>query len=223
MLINSAFTNEFRMFRGLRKGDPLSPFLFILVTEVLHLMLVEAEELGVIESIKDVIHGQSISHLQFAGDTILFLRADEVVVRNSKYILRCFKIFLGLSINFRKSCIVGFGTEEEFLFRMVVVCKCKIGELSFNFLGIPLGADLRKISSWDGIVERVKRKLSGWKSRSLSWAGKIVLINAVLSSLSIYLMSIFQAPIAVINKIDKIRRNLLWRSVGGRRKMAKVK
>ncbi|KAK5832869.1 hypothetical protein PVK06_016675 [Gossypium arboreum] len=167
-------------------------------------MLVEAEELGVIEGFKDVIPGHSVSHLQFADDIILFLRADEDVVRNTKYILCCFEIFSGLSINFRKSFLVGFDTEEEFVFRMDVVCKCKFGDLPFNYLGIPLGADPRKISSWDGIVKRVERKLTGWKSRSLSWADRVVLINAVLSSLPIYFMSIFQVPIAVIKKIDKI-------------------
>ncbi|KAH1064296.1 hypothetical protein J1N35_029283 [Gossypium stocksii] len=150
VLVNGTVTNEFRMFRGLHQGDSLSPFLFILVTEVLHLLLGEAEELGVIEGFKDVIPRLS------------------------------------------KSSLVGFDTEEEFVFRMVVVCKCKIGDLMFSYLGIPLGADPRRLSSWDGIVERVERKLVGWKT-----------------------------PIAVIKNIDKIRQNFLWGSVRGRRKMAK--
>ncbi|XP_012441922.1 uncharacterized protein LOC105766924 [Gossypium raimondii] len=169
VLINHMVTNEFRIYRGLRQGDLLSTFLFILVMEVLHLVMDKAEEMRIIEGIKDVILGQSFTHLQFADDTILFLRADKEVVRNTKYILRCFEIFSRLSIKFRKSCIVGFGIDEEFMYRMVVVSKCKIKELSFNYLGIPLGVDPRKISTWNGIVERVERKLSGWKCRSLSW------------------------------------------------------
>ncbi|KAH1091895.1 hypothetical protein J1N35_019152 [Gossypium stocksii] len=92
---------------------------------------------------------------------------------------------------------------------MAAICKCKIEALPFMYLGIPLGADPKKISTWDGIVEKVERKLAGWKCRSLSWAGRVVCINAVLSSLPIYYMSIFQAPIVVIKKIDKIRRNFL--------------
>ncbi|TYG85797.1 hypothetical protein ES288_A13G084000v1 [Gossypium darwinii] len=185
---NGSATNEFRLFRGLRQGDPLSPFLFI----------VEAEELRIIEGFKNVILGHSVSHLQ----------SNEVVVRNTKYILCCFEIFSGLNINFQKSCLVGFSTKEEFVYRMAAVYKCKIGEFSFNYLGIPLGADRRKISSWNGIVERVEKKLVGWKSRTLSWAGRVVLINDVLSNLPIYFMSIFQAPITG--------------SVGGRRKMARI-
>ncbi|KAH1131305.1 hypothetical protein J1N35_002683 [Gossypium stocksii] len=146
-LVNGAVTDEFRLYKGLRQRDHLSMFLFILVTEVLHLMFKKAEELGVIEGVKDVLLGKSISYLQFADDTILFLRAKEAVVRNLKYVLHCFELFSGLSINFQKSCMVGFGVEEEFLFRMATICKYKIGLLPFNYLGIPLGADPRKISS----------------------------------------------------------------------------
>lgn len=159
VLINGTVTNEFRICRGLRQGDSLSPsFLFTLMTKVLHLMMDKSEEMGIIGGIKDVILGQLFTHLQFMDDTILFLRADEEVVRNTKYILRCFEIFFGLSINFHKSCIVGFGVNEELTYRITVVCKCKIGELSFNYLRIPLRAYPRKISTWDEIVERFERK-----------------------------------------------------------------
>lgn len=104
---------------------------------------------------------------------------------------------------------MGFDIEEKFLYHMTAICRCKIGVLPFDYLGIPLGADPRKISSWNEIITRVERKLSGWKCRSLSWAGRIMLINAMLSSLPIYFMSIFKAPAAVVNKIDRIRRNFL--------------
>ncbi|KAH1114716.1 hypothetical protein J1N35_008094 [Gossypium stocksii] len=223
VLINGVVTNEFSFARGLRQGDPFSPFLFILVMEVLHLLLIEAEKLGIIVGIKNVFPSPSISHLQLADDTILFLKADNDVVRNSKFILNCFEMFSGLIINFSKSCIVGFDIEEELLFRMAAICRCKIGKLPFNYLGIPLGADPRKVSSWDAIIDRVERKLSGWKSHSLSWVGRMVLINAVLSSLPIYFLSIFQAPATVINKIDKIRRNFLWGRVGSVNKMLRIK
>lgn len=87
VLINGTTTNEFKICRGLRQVDPLSPFLFILVTEVLHLMLDKVEEMGLIGGIKEVILGLTFTHLQFTDDTILFFREDEEVVWNTKYIL----------------------------------------------------------------------------------------------------------------------------------------
>ncbi|KAA3481604.1 Retrovirus-related Pol polyprotein LINE-1 [Gossypium australe] len=107
------------------------------------------------------------SYLQFADDSILFLKADDKEVTNVKYILRVFEIFSGLSINFNKSCLVGFEVEEELLYRMAAICKCKIGALPFNYLGIPLGANPKRLSTWEPIIDRVRMKLLGLKCRSL--------------------------------------------------------
>lgn len=100
VLMNGSTKNEFRLCRGLRQGDQLFLYLFIFVTEVLHLLLVKVKEEGLITGIHYVIPDQSFSHLQFTDDTILFLKAEEEVVHNVKHILRCFESFLGLSINF---------------------------------------------------------------------------------------------------------------------------
>ncbi|KAK5834954.1 hypothetical protein PVK06_010634 [Gossypium arboreum] len=168
ILVNGSATKEFKFGRGLRQGDPLSPFLFILITKVLHLLMEKAEVLGFIEGIHGVLPGQTISHLQFADDTILFLKAEEMVVENMKFILRCFETFSGLSINFKKSCIVGFGVNKEFLYRLAAICKCKVGVLPICYLGIPLGADSRGVATWDVMVEKFRKKFAGWKCRSMS-------------------------------------------------------
>lgn len=226
VLVNGSSIKEFNFGRRLRQGDPLSPFLFILVTEVLHLLLEKAGALGFIEGIQGVIPGQMISHLQFADDTILFLKVEEKVVENMKFILRCFEIFSGLSINFKKSCIVGFGVNEEFLYCMAAICKCKIEVLPFCYLGIPLGANSRRVVMWEVVVERFRKKLSGWKCRTMSWAARIVLINAALSFLPIYFMSLFQAPVTIIKKLIKLGEtfcgvvlmaNEKWRKLVGNR------
>lgn len=73
ILINGSPTNEFRIGRGLRQGDPLSPALFNIVGEVFHMLMVNAENEGLIEGIKLKDQMESISHLQFADDTIIFL------------------------------------------------------------------------------------------------------------------------------------------------------
>lgn len=106
---------------------------------------------------------------------------------------------------------VGLGVEEELLYKFTALCKCKIGALPLSYLGIPLRAYLRRISIWDAIVEKFKKKFLGWKSRSLSFAASIMHINYVLYSLPIFFMSLFKAPVIVIKRIDKIRRNILWR------------
>lgn len=66
----------FKAFRGIREGDPLSPFLFTIVTEALGALSVEAKDLGFIEGFKVGHNGEVISHLQFANDTVLFCSAS---------------------------------------------------------------------------------------------------------------------------------------------------
>lgn len=126
-----------------------------------------------------------------------------------KYILRCFEIFSGLSINFKKSCLVSFGTNEEFLWRMTMICRFNIGNLPLNYVGISLRADPRRVVMWELIVEKFRKRLAGWKSRKLSFAVWVVLVNSILSSLSIYHKSLFQVPSSVIKNKDKIRRQFL--------------
>ncbi|TYJ12132.1 hypothetical protein E1A91_A11G327600v1, partial [Gossypium mustelinum] len=102
----------------------------------------------------NVIPGMTFSHFQFADDTILFLRANENEVSNAKYILRCFEIFSGLNINFKKSFLVGFGVKEETLFRMAAICKLRTR---------------RELPHGIRLLKKVSKKLSGWKSQTLSW------------------------------------------------------
>ena len=70
--------------------DPLSPFLFILVTEALHLLILKAKELGFIKSSFSCGSSLVISHLQFADDTILLLNASVEVLENVKKVLIIF-------------------------------------------------------------------------------------------------------------------------------------
>lgn len=152
------------------------PYLFILVTELFHLLLKKAEATCLIYGIPNIILDQSISHLQFADDTILFLKAEEETVHNVKHILGCFETFSGLSINFQKSYPVGFGINEELFWRLAALCRCKIGQLPLKYLGIPLGADPRRVATWEPTVEKFKKRLTGWKCRSMSFAARVAVL-----------------------------------------------
>ncbi|XP_039050056.1 uncharacterized protein LOC120191133 [Hibiscus syriacus] len=91
-----------------------------------------------------------------------------------------------------------------------------------DYLGIPLSADPRRVATWDPVIEKCKVKLASWKSRALSFAGRVVLINSVLSTLPLYYMSIFSAPKAVISKIDYIKRGFLRGVEGNKRRLSRV-
>ncbi|WMV42288.1 hypothetical protein MTR67_035673 [Solanum verrucosum] len=79
-----------------------------------------------------------------------------------------------------------------------------------TYLGMPLGSNHKALDIWDGILEKTERKLTRWKAQYLSLGGRLILINSDLDSLPTYVMSLFPIPAKVVEKLDRLRRNLLW-------------
>lgn len=90
------------------------------------------------------------------------------------------------------------------------VLGCTQTNFSITYLGMPLSVDRPKKEAFLPLIEKVDRKLSGWKSKMISRGGRLQLVHSVLSTIPIYHMSCFRLPKWVIQKIDKIRRSFLW-------------
>lgn len=86
-------------------------------------------------------------------------------------------------MNFFKSSLTGVNVDDYFLNAASTFLFCSIGKLLFKFLGLPIGANPRRVSTWQPVIDRIRKKLTSWKGRRLSLGGRIVLINSVLSSL----------------------------------------
>ncbi|CAL5388524.1 unnamed protein product [Camellia sinensis] len=210
VLVNGSPTAEFSPQKGLRQGDPLSPFLFNIVAEGLNILLERAKEKGMIRGASVGHQELKISHLQFADDTIIFCEAKWEEIIMLKRILRCFEVMSGLKINFHKSIVCGIGVEEELVKEFAKTLNCLNQSLPLSYLGLPLGANPRRRSTWQPVVEKFKKKLASWKRRFLSFAGKLTLVKSVLSSLPLYFLSIFKMPVGVAKTIDRIQSNFLW-------------
>ncbi|GLT40913.1 hypothetical protein SLA2020_150100 [Shorea laevis] len=213
VLLNGSTTRQVKISRGLRQGDPLSPYLFLLVTEGLNGIISSAINHGHFDGIDVGSRGMKVSHLQFADDSIIFGKAVEDNIWAAKSIMRIFELVSGLKINFGKSQLVGINVSEEWMSKMAHILNCKQGKLPCRYLGVPIGGSVKKISLWKPLIESFEKKLRNWKSRLLSLGGRITLLNAVLSSLPVYTMSVHLLPKGVILSLDKIRRRFLW---GGR-------
>ncbi|GKV51190.1 hypothetical protein SLEP1_g57860 [Rubroshorea leprosula] len=218
VLVNGSPTRQFSVTKGLRQGDPLSPFLFLIIAEGLNGLVSNATQKGLLEGVKVGSRGLKLAHLQFADDTILFGEASEKNVLAMKGILRAFEIVSGLKVSFNKSQLMGVCVQEEWLDRMAWLLCCKKGSMPFKYLGIPIGGNPRRIAFWKPLLETFNKKLHTWKGRFLSLGGRITLINSVLSSLPVFWMSLYLVPKGMILLIDKIRRRFLWGgSEGGKR------
>ncbi|GKV45963.1 hypothetical protein SLEP1_g52987 [Rubroshorea leprosula] len=219
VLVNGSPTRQFSITRGLRQGDPLSLFLFLIIAEGINGLVVKAVEKGFLEGVEVGNKGFKVTHLQYANDTLLFGKAIDENVWALKSILRSFELVSGLKINFNKSQLIGIGAKEEWLEKMAWVLCCKKGCLPFKYLGIPIGGRCGKLSFWKPVLEGVTNKLSSWKGRYLSLGGRITLINSVLSSLPVFWMSVYMIPKGTILFIDKISRRFLWGGVEGGKKI----
>ncbi|GKV21933.1 hypothetical protein SLEP1_g31856 [Rubroshorea leprosula] len=223
ILINGSPTRQFPVTKGIRQGDPLSPFLFLIVAEGLNGLMKAAVDKELYKGVEIGKDAVTVTHLQFADDTIFFGEASEQNVRTIKCILRTFELAAGLKINFGKCQLMGIGVDDDWRNKMAYRLGCKEGEFPFKYLGIPIGGSHRRLKMWQPLLDSVRKKLSSWKGRYLSQGGRITLINSVLSSLPVFLMSVYLIPKGTLNLIDQIRRNFLWGGEGAERKINWVK
>lgn len=209
------FTSE----KGLRQGDPLYPFPFLLVSEVLNVMISKSLMDGKLGGFKVKEDGTIVSHLQFADDTLVFLDADLEQVRFLKYILLSFEFASGLCTNFSKCSLFAVGDVVN-LDELDAVLGCSCEAFPSIYLGLPLGENNLSKRKWDRVVERCKCRLATWKRSSQSKGGKLTLIKSVLLSLPIYYFSIFMAPKSVIQRIEKTIIEIFFGTTLQKRRMS---
>lgn len=214
VLVNGSPMKEFSPQRGLRQGDPLAPYLFILISEVLHVLLELALEKKVFEGATFKDGRKAISHLQYADDTILFIKADLPSILGVKKVLLLFQAMSGLSINFNKSQIFDANNEVVRLEPWALALGCQIGKIPFTYLGASIGKNITSKSFWDPLISHFKKRLAQWKSDALNFAGKVVLIRSCLDALPNYWMNLYKIPRMVIKELDRIKRTFLWKKSG---------
>ncbi|MCH88301.1 cysteine-rich receptor-like protein kinase, partial [Trifolium medium] len=98
------------------------------------------------------------------------------------------------AVNFHKSMLVWVNISDSWLHEAASVLRCRVGKVPFLYLGLPIGGNPTRLGFWDPVVTRIKKRLTGWKSRFLSFGGRLILPKSVLTSLSVYVLSFFKAP-----------------------------
>ncbi|XP_074291736.1 uncharacterized protein LOC141618530 [Silene latifolia] len=151
-----------------------------------------------------------LNHLLFADDLLLFSKGDEVSIM---WLLRAFSTFSiasGLSLNKEKSDIYFNRMPQASINTILQVFGFKRGSLPFRYLGVPISS--KKLTKNEGmkLIDKITARIRSWGARHLTYFGRLVLVNAVLSSLHSYWSSVFLIPNGILKKIDNICRNYLW-------------
>ncbi|GAU44274.1 hypothetical protein TSUD_135150 [Trifolium subterraneum] len=163
VLVNGSSTNEFPLERGLRQGDPLSPFLFLLAAKGLHVLMEAMVERNLFTgySIGEV-DSVPILNLQFADDTFLLGVKTWANVRALRAILVLFEAMSGLKVNFNKSMLFEVNIPDSRLCEAASSLCCRVGKIPFLYLGLPIGGDSRRLGLWKPVLARLKNRLSGY-------------------------------------------------------------
>ncbi|GAU43075.1 hypothetical protein TSUD_194290 [Trifolium subterraneum] len=195
---------------------------FVLVVEGLSATIRRAEEIGMFKGFKVGNSGLPVSHLQYAYDTIFLGEASVENLWTLKTVLRCFEMASGLKVNFAKSSIMGVNVSSVFLYLAERFLHCFVGSIPFTYLGLPVGANPRKESTWKPLLMALSSKLGVWRNRFVSLGGRVVLLKSVLNSIPIFYLSFLKMPVKVWKQIVRLQRNFLWGGAGQERKIAWV-
>lgn len=165
--------DNFFLQKGIKQGDPLSPFLFIIGAESLNYIFQEALHQGSISGIRISEDGPFLTHLQFADDTLIFCGAALEEIKNLKCLLNGFEVMSRLKINYHKSVVCGVGMDQSQTTPFAKILGCKAQALPIKYLGMPLGANSKLKSTWNPVIQSIISNLPSWKKRALSFGGRL--------------------------------------------------
>lgn len=208
--INGDLHGFFPAGRGLRQGDPMSPYLFTLVMEIFSGILLSctaSNDFKYFWRCKSV----QLTHLFFTDDVFLFCQADWASVTLLKKGLDIFSSWSGLYPNKNKSEIFISGGDSSLRNMMLQAFGFQEGKLSVCYLGVPIITTRLGKADCVALTDRITARVQSWAQRFLSFAGRLQLIRSVLFSIQTYWTSIFNLPSSVIDNIERILRQFLWK------------
>lgn len=219
--INGSLTPYFFCKRGVRQGDPLSPYLFNLAADSLSKMFHIGREQGFLIGLGPPCDNHhAVMNCHYADDTILFLQADPKNIELTWWTMMGFEAISGIKMNLDKTELYPINLTPAEARTMAAIFQCRLSKFPFRYLGVPLSDSPLTNTNWGFLIDKFRHKLQGWKGQSLLLGGRITLINSVLSAVPLYDLSLYKIPDKILFDIDKIRRQFLWQGTQSKRKYA---
>ncbi|XP_074300302.1 uncharacterized protein LOC141631542 [Silene latifolia] len=195
--------------RGLRQGDPMSPLLFTLSMEYLSRIIKCATE-KLHFNYHPLCKSMKLTHLMFADDLLLFCKGNAHFIMVLLRAYSAFSVASGLQMNAQKSYAYFNGVSNSLRKEILSASGFSEGKLPFKYLGVPITAGRLKKNDCGVLIDKIVERIRSLGARKLSYAGRLVLVSSVLSTMHNYWASIFVLPKGVLNRVDAICRNFLW-------------
>ncbi|XP_062103683.1 uncharacterized protein LOC133814782 [Humulus lupulus] len=199
--------------RGIRQGDPLSPYLFLLCAEGFSSLVHLYERSRLLQGCKVARGAPVISHMLFVDDSYMYFQATSDSARRVLDLLHTYEKASGQQVNMAKSSVffslnVGDDIKNE-------ICSLLgIQEADDNtfYLGLLTIMGRNKNVVLGFLKEKMQKRITSWDGKLLSRAGKEVLIKNVVQALPTYAMSVFLIPLGTCKEIEGMMAKFWWRS-----------
>uniref|UniRef100_A0A803PVR0 Reverse transcriptase domain-containing protein n=1 Tax=Cannabis sativa TaxID=3483 RepID=A0A803PVR0_CANSA len=199
--------------RGIRQGDPLSSYLFLICAEGFSSLIRHFEHTGRIKGCRVANGAPVISHMLFADDSYLYCRANSREASNVISLLQVFEQASGQVVNFDKSSLF-FSNNTLPATRHLIsqIMGIKKADESSTYLGLPCLIGRNKNAILGFLKDKVQKRIHQWEGRFLSKAGKEVLLKTVAQAFPSYAMSVFLIPLETCHGLESIMSKFWWQS-----------
>ena len=218
--INAEESESFKPTRGLRQGDPLSPYLFLLCTEGLTSLLSHAVWSDELKGVQVCRDAPTISNLLFADDSLILMRVDTLNATSLKNALDLYCASSGQLVSDAKSSVF-FSPNTLVEVRAEVCTQLNIVSeaISDKYLGLPSKVGIDRSDSFQYLVDRVCALIDSWMSKILSISGKETLLKAVAQTIPVYAMSVFNIPKNICKAICDAIARYWWGDTPNKKKI----
>ncbi|WMV60256.1 hypothetical protein MTR67_053641 [Solanum verrucosum] len=209
LLMNGGLTEPFKGRRGIRQGDPMSPYLIFIAMDYLQ------RELNQV-----LIHPQfqfhprckklGVVHICFADDLLMFCKAD---ITSIKLLQAAFVKFSSVSVlqaTIEKSSIYMSGVKPEFKLTILQTLGFCEGTLPFIYLGVSLSSKKLTTDQWLPLVEKITQKMKCWSAKLLSYAGRLQWIKSIVFGKKTNWAHVFLLPKKIMKHVESPCRSFLW-------------
>ena len=206
--INGSISEWFRVSRGCRQGDPISPYLFILCVEIMAIMI---RENNLIKGI--TVNGILSKITQFADDSEILLEGDRVSFEETFQTIERFGSSSGLKLNVHKTNAIWLGSERNSNVRYLPHLNIKWNPETFKILGITFTNDLKDcidINFKDKFYE-MKTLFKAWLRRQITPLGRVAILKSLILSKLVYLWLLLpNPPDSIIDDIQDAVYRFIW-------------
>ncbi|XP_048634909.1 uncharacterized protein LOC125608532 [Brassica napus] len=207
--VNGELAGFFQSRKGLRQGCALSPYLFVICMNVLSSIMDKAAARGII-GYHPKCQNILLTHLCFADDLLVFTDGTKRSIENVLKIFEDFAAISGLKISLEKSTLFTAGLSDIQARDILTCFPFASGKLPVRYLSLPLLSRKMTINDYMPLVQKIRKKMSYWTGRLLSYGGRLQLISSVITSVANFWLSAFRLPSSCLKEIERLCSAFLW-------------